>query len=84
MYLAIFFAPLLIFINAFLFGKVYKRFLPNLNIFHVIFFGLISYCGLYYLLLIPLVLFTIDLKFLLIYTLIYQIILVFIYILNWR
>lgn len=84
MYLAIFFAPLLIFINAFFFGKVYKRFIPNLNIFHVILFGLISYFGLYCLLLIPLILFTVNLKFILIYSLIYQLILMLMYALNWR
>ena len=84
MYLAIFLTIFLILVNGFFLGKIFKRFKPTLNLFYTLLFGTVTYLGSFAAITIPLFLFVISAKFIFIYFLIFQIVLILIYILNWR
>lgn len=84
MALWIIFVPLILFINSFLLGKVYKRFNHQLNSYLTTLLGFFSFFGTLSLIFAVLILFNITLQILFYIFLIFQIILFIIYIFNWR
>lgn len=77
-------AIIIIFINSFLLGKVYKRFTKFISSYATILFGVITFFGIFTIILIVLFLFNISFAIILYIMLIFQIILIGIYIFNWR
>lgn len=74
----------IIFLNSFALGKIYKRFNIYLSSYSCFSFGMITLFGVFGLILIPLLLFTIKFNVVLVIYLIAQCVLVGVYVINWR
>lgn len=84
MYYILILIPILILLNTFFISKIYKRFVKTLSMQLCYSFGILTTLFAFTFPLIPLTLFVLDLNFLNYYLLGIQIILVLIYIINWK